>query len=177
MGTTATLALLLASVGSNPIEDVASDQVDLIEINHFHNEQGQHVFDQIIFYDWSPEHSRYQVRAFRMLKSPAQLPRRNWQQGGFDTVWHDSQNGDVLRKVHSQSARESWTQHDPELVEREFLAKEKRRDLRKVTTGNTTATLARQRAANDRSAANERTAASTLAPAESTRTANAAGRP
>lgn len=135
MGTTAMHALILwAAFGLTPTEDVAFDEVDLIELNHFHDEQGRLVFDQLIFYDWSVADSRYQVRAWRMLKTPAQIPRRNWREGGFVAIWHDTQNGDLLRKVKAQSLRESYTQYDPELVEREFLPKEKRRDLRRIPT-------------------------------------------
>lgn len=131
MGTTsAAVAIVLASMCHTPNEDIARDRVDLIEINHFYDEQGRLVFDQIIFYDWSPALSRYNVRAWRLLKNPAQIPHRNWRQRHFVTVWHD---GDVLRKVESSSLRESWTQYDPELVEREFLPKERRRELRKIT--------------------------------------------
>lgn len=128
------VVVLCSSLGLNPTEDVVFDAVDLIEINHFHDDQGKLVFDQMIFYDWSEADSRYQVRAWRMMKTPAQIPRRNWRDGGFTAVWHDTQNGAVLRKVSAQSFRESWTQYDPELVEREFLAKEKRRDLRRTPT-------------------------------------------
>lgn len=119
-------AILVSVVCLNPTEDVAVDRVDLIEVNHFYDEQGRLVFDQIIFYDWSPANSRYNVRAWRLLKQPAQIPHRNWQQGNFVAVWHD---GSVLRKVRSATIRESWTQYDPELVEREFLPTEKRRKL------------------------------------------------
>jgi hypothetical protein len=104
--------------------------VDLIEINHFYDDHGRLVFDQIIYYDWSPAESRYHVRAWRLLKQKAQIPHRNWEHGDYVAVWHD---GDLLRKVRAQSIRESWTQYDPELAEREFLPKEKRRELRKLT--------------------------------------------
>ena len=123
---TTTAAVMMTAVGLVPREDVTSDIVDLIEINHYYDEHGKHVFDQIIFYDWSPSHSRYNVRAWRLLKKPAQIPSRNWKHGDYVAVWHD---GDMLRRVRAQSVRESWTQHDPELTEREFLPKEKRRDL------------------------------------------------
>src|SRR4051812_580406 len=129
MGAATMVVTLWAACGLNPSEDVVVDEVDLIEINHFHDEQGRPVFDQIIYYDWSSADSRYQVRAWRMLKTTAQIPRRNWRDGGYVAIWHDTQSGDVLRKVKAQSFRESFTQYDPELVEREFLAKEKRRDL------------------------------------------------
>ncbi len=130
MGTTSTaVAVIVAAMCHTPTEDIARDRVDLIEINHLYDEQGRLVFDQIIFYDWSPALSRYNVRAWRLLKNPAQIPHRNWRQQRFVTVWHD---GEVLRKVEASSLRESWTQYDPELVEREFLPKDRRRELRKI---------------------------------------------
>ena len=110
------------------MEDVTSDEVDLIEVNHFYDEHGRLVFDQVIFYDWSTSDGRYQVCAWRLLKTPAQVPYRHWSGEGFVTTWHD---GDVLRRVSGKSFRETWTQFDPELVERDFLPKDRRRELRK----------------------------------------------
>lgn len=129
---TTSLAVMMTAIGLNPQEYVTDDQVDLIEINHFYDEHGKHVFDQVIFYDWSSEESRYHVRAWRLLKKPDQIPSRNWKHGYFVTVWHD---GDLLRRVRAPSMRESWTQYDPELAEREHLPKEKRRELAKLYTG------------------------------------------
>ena len=123
------LSFFLAAVCFNPVEDVASDQVDLIEINHFHDEQGRHVFDQIIFYDWSARKGRYLVQAWRQLKDPAQMPRKNWGRGDFVALWRDE---GVLREVRATTFRESWTQYDPEVVDRRFLPKTQRRELRKL---------------------------------------------
>ena len=120
------LLLLLSVPALNPVEDVAWDRVDLVEINHFYDPQGRLVFDQIIFYDWSDAQCRFNVRAWRLLKKPAQVPQRNWQTGVYQAVWHD---GGVLRKVEATSFRESWTQRDPELEERAFLPKNQRREL------------------------------------------------
>lgn len=121
------------AVGLTPSEGVvAKDRVDLIEVNHFYDDKGRLVFDQVIFYDWSPQDSRYQVRAWRLLKKPAQVPYRNWRQREFVTVWHD---GPILREVHGDAFRESWTQYDPELLEREILPKEKRRELGRYGVG------------------------------------------
>jgi hypothetical protein len=120
---------VLTALCLQPQPDVATDEVDLIEINHFHDDQGRLVFDQVIFYDWSPVHSRYLVRAWRLLKTPAQVPRRDYGQQEFVTIWHD---GDVLRKVQAKVLRETWTQHDPELMAREYLPKERRRELQPV---------------------------------------------
>ena len=129
MSTTSTpIAVLFASLCLNPVEDVAIDRVDLIELNHFHDEQGKQVFDQVIFYDWSPTRGRYNVLAWRLLKHPSQLPTRDWSRGDFVAVWRDNV---ILREVRAQTMRESWTQYDPELIERAHLPKEQRRELRK----------------------------------------------
>jgi hypothetical protein len=133
---------------------VISESVDLVEVNHFYDEHGRLVFDQTIFYDWqrykiegtpgalerdeaqtasggpSQEFGyRFQVRAWRLIKNPqTQLPYRNWRQGGYTCgPWQD---GETLRIVHARGFRETWTQYDPELVEREWLPKEKRKELR-----------------------------------------------
>ncbi len=118
--------VLLASVGISPQGDVSSEQVDLVELNHFFDDQGRHVFDQMIFYDWSAEHNRYQVRAWRLIKTASQQPRHDWTREVYVATWQD---GEVLRKVVAKGMKETWTQHDPELAEREYLPKEMRREL------------------------------------------------
>jgi hypothetical protein len=133
-------ALLLAALMLTPPEEqtgVVVDAVDMVEVNHFYDDHGELVFDQLIFYDWCERANRFQVRAWRLLKATAQRPQRNWNGGGFVIVWHD---GDLLRRVEAQVFRETWTQHDPEMDERSILAKEKRRELtavRSETTGET----------------------------------------
>jgi len=131
--TTSALCALVVAIGAAPREDVARETVDLVEVNHFYDEQGRLVFDQVIFYDWSASDSRYMVRAWRLVKNPAQLPQRDWKSGGYVAVWQDScQGGDVLRHVHAAAFRETWTQYDPELIERDYLPKERRKELRTV---------------------------------------------
>jgi hypothetical protein len=125
-----TIGLLACLCGSSPREDVASEQVDLMEVNHFYDDQGRHVFDQVIFYDWAEGHGRHMVRAWRLVKNPAQLPQRNWKDDTYTALWHDNE---VLRKVQAKSMRESWTQYDPELAEREYLPKERRKELQQPT--------------------------------------------
>jgi hypothetical protein len=127
----------MAVCGLSPQEDVSRDRVDLVEVNHFYDDAGRHVFDQVIFYDWSPLDCRHVVRAWRMVKNPAQLPKRNWIDDTYTATWND---GDVLREVRAGSMRESWTQYDPELLERDYLPKEKRRELRTVKAFKPTAT-------------------------------------
>lgn len=117
------LSLLLAVPVVN---DVARESVDLIELNHFYDEQGRLVFDQVIFYDWSSECARYNVRAWRLVKTTAQLPQRDWGSGGYVAMWQD---GEQFRRLQSKHFCETWTQYDPELHEREHLPKERRHEL------------------------------------------------
>ena len=131
---TTTICASLVAFGIAPQEDVARESVDLIELNHFYDEHGRLVFDQVIFFDWSASESRYNVRAWRLVKNPAQLPQRDWSAGGYSAMWQD---GEQIRHIRSKSIRETWTQYDPELVEREHLPKEKRKELKTVSVSRT----------------------------------------
>lgn len=120
------IAMLLLVVGITPGSDIVREQVDLVEVNHFYDDTGRHVFDQLIFYDWSYDDGRYQVLAWRLLKADSQLPRRDWKFDYHRSLWHD---GEVFREIIARHCKESWTQYDPELAERDFLPKERRREL------------------------------------------------
>jgi hypothetical protein len=123
------LALAWAICATNPPEHAATDRVDVIEVNHFYDEHGKLVFDQLLFFDWSPRQSRYNVRAWRLMKSSSQAPQRDHKRGDYSVTWFD---GDALREIRAVTVRETWTQYDPELAEREFLPKERRRELTSV---------------------------------------------
>ncbi|WP_145056962.1 hypothetical protein [Lignipirellula cremea] len=129
MGSGLLLLALLSTYAAAPVETVIGESVDLIEINHFYDEQGRLVFDQVIFYDWSEERSCYAVRAWRLLKKREQAPTRDWRTGDYRAMWRD---GETLREIRSPAMRISWTQYDPELRNREILPKEDRRDFVKV---------------------------------------------
>lgn len=123
------LFLLLALSAPGP-ELVLHDECDVIELNHFYDDQGRQVFDQVIFFTWDGR--RHQVLDWRLVKQPSHLPHRNWSAVGeqWQCLWVDERDGNRLRRVVARSCRETWTQFDPELVERESLPKERRRLLR-----------------------------------------------
>lgn len=107
---------------------VLEDHVDLVEVNHFYDEQGRLVFDQIIWWGMYPD--GLHVREWRNLMTggaaaslPVHIPG-----GGYRSFWWDS---DRLRLVTATTFTESWTQHDPELADREFVPKELRRLFRR----------------------------------------------
>lgn len=124
-----TMTLLFSVIGTNPIRHVTVDQVALIEYNHFYDEQGRHVFDQLLFYDWSAGENRFQIRDWRLIKTVSQAPYHDPQRDMYVATWHD---GLTLRQVRSPAIRETWTQYDPELIERAVLPKEHRRELSDV---------------------------------------------
>ena len=125
---TLSTSVCMAALGLQPIEPVALEQVDLVEINHYYDQRGKLVLDQIIFYEWCAERCRYQVRDWRLLKSANQLPRRNRHGNDYVAVWRD---GQLLRKVHARAVRETWTLYDPEVADRENLPKNRRRKFSK----------------------------------------------
>ena len=120
------LGVLLSGFLPAGSESVVRDSVDLVEVNHYHDARGEPVFDQLIFYDWSRQKRRFQVRAWRLIKSENQLPRRDHRDGHWLVRWHDE---GLLREVTAESRRETWTRYDPELVERDFLPQEQRLEL------------------------------------------------
>lgn len=121
---------LVLIVGLVPHSVVLEDRCDVVEVNHFYNEQGGEIFTQVIFWDWSDVDECNRVVAWRLLKRPSQWPSRKL--NGFAATWFDHQ---VLRRVRSRWLVETWTQvggiGDPELEDRKFLPSEERRGLRK----------------------------------------------
>lgn len=125
--------LLLILAALLPTEDVVRERVDLIETNHFYDDQGRLVFDQLLFYEWSNEDARHQLLAWRMVKNSNQIPEYSHGRKVWSATFKD---GDVLRRIDAGYTRETITQYDPELSEREHLPKEKRRELRPLGVGS-----------------------------------------
>ncbi len=112
--------------GTSPATQARENQrqrVDMIELNHFVDEDGREVFRQVIFYDWSKSQRRFHVRAWRLIKHENQLPRRRWNPAYYECSWHDE---GILRRVWAPSLRETWTQRDPERVNRSVLPEDQR---------------------------------------------------
>ena len=104
--------------GAAPTKSIRERQVDLIELNHFLDDDGREVFRQVIFYDWSPAAGRYHVRGWRLIKHDRQLPQRRWRPTGYVCSWTD--DGEI-RQVWSDLLRETWSHEDPERVNRRHL--------------------------------------------------------
>ena len=118
------LFILLSAISILPSPAApVEDRVDLIEVNHYYDAGGKLVFTQHIFYDWHSHEGRHHVRDWRMVKSPQQAVVDG------EVLFVD---GAVFRRVRAKITRESWTQYDPEVAERESLPQGERRKLSSV---------------------------------------------
>ena len=121
------VAFLLTAISTGSSHSmVARQSVDLIELHHSYDDVGRHVFDQIVFYEWSDERQNYRVIAWRMVKRDEQLPVRTWNPRGYRCIWQDE---GILREVWSPLFRETWSQHDPERANRKLFPEASRPEL------------------------------------------------
>ncbi len=145
--------LLFACVAIPRIHNIR-DIVDVIEVNHVVGPRGALVLDQVIFWRWVSRESHYRVVAWRHLRgvreyAPKQVevPPDGWKplpqwNGGHATPirrrdrggwwvsqWKDEKDR-CWREVAAPMFRETWTLHDPEIDDREFLPKDQRKGLR-----------------------------------------------
>lgn len=110
----AALLLLLGWLGAEP--HALQDHAAICELNHYYGDTGEHVFDQVIWSDWCGDH--WEVRDWRLSKNiDVQAKACTWWDNG------------ILRKVTADQFRESWTQYDVELEQRQEIPKEDRRGL------------------------------------------------
>jgi hypothetical protein len=98
-----------------PVDNVIEDSADVVELNSYYDEYGDLVFDQVIFWNWNGFEHR--VFAWKLLKSNHQIPIKS--SGVLVAIWKDQ---DKIRKIVTKSLRRTWTQYDPELLDREKLS-------------------------------------------------------
>lgn len=111
---------VVVSVVAMPLRDNAIvERVDLIEVNHLHDQQGNPTFDQIIFWKWHQDESAYHVRDWTM-SDHAFVYRRQ-----AEAIYPDNLIR-TIRKVRSVHFKESWTQIDPERADKHGLKEEHR---------------------------------------------------
>jgi hypothetical protein len=121
------LACRWACADAGP-EDVADLKCDRLVLNTYYNEAGHFCFSQVLFQDWDCRGGDwdYFTRAYRIVRKGEMCPQRDWEHGGYSLRWKD---GDVWRRIQAPAYTVSDTQFDPEVLEREILPKEQRREL------------------------------------------------
>ena len=118
------ISILLLLLGSLHPAYPYAHTVDKMELNHYYDDDGQLVFSQMIYYDWSRQDNRFHVIAWRLCKSREMIPLRIQGTTNYRAIWRD---GDIIRHTHTTLYVETWTQHDPEIKERTVLPKEYRK--------------------------------------------------
>lgn len=129
--TTFIFSLCLCALGTPSGISTAQEHVDLIELNHFYDQQGRHVYDQVIFYEHSPETGRFLVRAWCLVEDREHFNRRpikNIETNLYQVDWADKEQG-LTRRITSRLFRESWTQLDPERANKKLLDERSRISL------------------------------------------------
>lgn len=125
--------LLSVSGGSLGPGRRLSENVDLIELNHFYDDLGRHQYDQVIFYEWSPDYSRFHVVAWCLIEDDhAKLPVQEPGSGKYVVRWYDRESK-VTREVRSKLYRETWSCTDPERANKKLIEEKYRVSLLKVT--------------------------------------------
>lgn len=131
-----TILMVLCAFGTviSKNTGVAEEYVDLIELNHFYDHQGRHVYDQVIFYEQAPESGRFLVRAWCLVEDRDHQSRRPVKDANsqrYRVSWYDSDQH-IHRKIVSQIYRESWTQVDPERANKKIHDEHSRTSLVQV---------------------------------------------
>ena len=123
------VALMAMPSDPGPQGREVTERVDLIELNHFYDDLGRHAYDQVIFYEWSPDYRRFHVIAWCLVENdPSRMPTRNPQNGEYVVRWLD-RDAKVRREVRSKLYRETWTQVDPERVNKKLFDEKYRTSL------------------------------------------------
>jgi hypothetical protein len=130
--------LVLSAIGIKQF-GAAFESVAAIELNHFYDQRGNNIYDQVIFYEKSPEDGRLRVRSWCLVDDAKELNRRpvkNYNANTTEVDWYDTDNK-ILRKISSRIFRESWTQIDPERENKKVLHESLRLALiKKVGSSN-----------------------------------------
>ena len=125
------LGLIAVDVTDDPL--IVKDRVDIIELNYCLDHRGKLAFRQLIFFEWSAYHRRFQIRDAVVVMSDDMLPQKNVATGKYCTRWLD---GGMLREVQSASFRVSKTTMDPEVPERKYLPIHLRKKLTEIRGSN-----------------------------------------
>ena len=77
---------------------------------------------------WGPEQNALREKLIAAAQAAGKTfhHSHDWPRGDYVLLWHD---GELLREVRAAAWRESWTQFDPEMHDRDRFPKSARRGL------------------------------------------------
>ena len=110
----------------SPLRDFSKveDRVDLLELNHKFDNQGRHVFSQVIAWERLPANGQYHVRAWKLIEKRESLtgwPVYNDMNQTWESHFVDMEIGGKLRVISSSLYRETFSQKDPESEDKKKL--------------------------------------------------------
>ena len=114
------LAVILLGSGRH---NAPTDHVDLVEVNHY--ESGGHGYDQTIFYEWSEDYRRYHVVGWFLAEQLEHYPTQT--SDGYVCYRINVKKEYV---IHAKHYRETWTDFDPERLNKKVFDEERRRGLK-----------------------------------------------
>ena len=114
-----------------PRQEIPTDQVDWVELNHVHDEAGKPTFTQYIVWRYYWDRQRWHVVAWVIVSDDTPRPRRLWRHGGSRLPGWELvlDHKDVLRRLRFRTYNESHSLYDPEMADRALLPMEARRGL------------------------------------------------
>ena len=111
--------------------DFVQGRVD--KLNHFYDDLGRHAYDQVIFYEWSPDYRRFHVIAWCLVENDtSRIPIREAGSRDYVTRWYD-RDSKIQREVRSKLYRETWSQVDPERANKRLIEEKYRVSLLRVS--------------------------------------------
>lgn len=115
-----TIALALGT-GEPLQKNKVVQRVDLVELNHRYDDQGRHCYDQVIFYEWSPDYRRYHVVAWCLVdQGLSRLPQYDHATDRYVVRWLDRESN-LFREIWAPVYRETWSDSDPERANKELM--------------------------------------------------------
>ena len=114
-------AVLAVHSGTAIQPNQMAQKTDLIELNHCHDETGRHCYDQIVFYEWSPDYRRYHVVAWCLVdQGLSRMPSLDHAKQCYVVRWFDRESG-RNREIWSPLFRETWSDSDPERANKKLM--------------------------------------------------------
>lgn len=98
-------------------------KADLVEWNSCRDQRGKIAFEQLLVYQWSDYHRRFQLRSTFVLSDQQPQVRSQPVDGSIRIQWRDA--GET-RQLITTSFRRTTTDSDPEIAERRFLPRDRR---------------------------------------------------
>ena len=127
---------LASGSGSSSSNSKQVQKVDLVELNHRYDDQGRHCYDQVIFYEWSPDFRRYHVVAWCLVDNGlSRLPMFDHARNNYVVRWVDRETG-RQREIWAPVYRETWSDWDPERANKELMDEKYRISLFRTPSRN-----------------------------------------